>query len=170
MAAAVEATYAFTLNVRETIALALDNVTDPTIDRTIGANSATLNSGTTPAVTKTFDDTIALVAGAAVLDLTALTDAMGIAKTFTGLKIQLVKLHCPSTNTVGIVVSAKDDATGYCLFGVSAAELTYKVQVMPGATVMLYHDDESADVDATHKDLTFTGAGVETIQVQLVAG
>ena len=47
---------------------------------------------------------------------------------------------------------------------------TNKYNVLPGAAVEVVTDDEVEDVDATHKDLIITGAGVETIEVLLVAG
>lgn len=170
MAAAVSAAYAFGVEVAETLALGLDNVDDKPVTHSIGADTSTLNASSTPAATKQFSDTIALTAGAATLDLKSLAGPAGTTVNFDGLKVQLVKLKCPSTNSGGITVNAKDDVTGYNLFGTDNAAVTEKVEVMPGGVVMLYHDDELEDVDATHKDITFAGTGTDGIQVMLTAG
>ncbi len=44
------------------------------------------------------------------------------------------------------------------------------VKVLPGKAAVSFEDDETEDVDSTHKDITITGTGTETIKVILVAG
>lgn len=168
MAAAVELTYAFTGTVKETIGLSHDYGSDPPFTISLGDHAATLTATTTPAVTKVYSARITLAAGAATADLTVLVDSKNDLLSFTGLKVQFVKLACPSTNTVGITVS-KGDSNAYNLFGADNAS-SESVEVMPGAVMMFYHDDELEDVDATHKAIKFAGTGTEYIDVLIVAG
>ena len=117
MAAAVSATYDLKLSVSETIALGLTHAADPTTSHELTQHRATLNGTSTPPVTKTYSGTVMLTAGQASLDLTSLTGPCSETRDFTGLKVQLIKLACPTANTAGITVAAKDSTTGYNLFG-----------------------------------------------------
>lgn len=168
MAAAVEALYDFKLTVNETVAFALDHVTDPTVERKIDPGTGTLKAGTTPAATKTYDETITLAGGVGAIDLTSLTGPLATTTTFSGLKVQLVKLSCPSGNSAGITLD-RAAATPYNLFGADNASAE-QVEILPGGAAMFYHDDEAEDVDATHKDVQLAGTGTDQIRVQLVAG
>jgi len=123
MAANVSATYDLKLSVAETIALGLTHAADPTTSHELTQHRATLNGTTTPAVTKVFSGTVTLVAGQASLDLTSLAGPCSTTVDFTGLSVQLVKLACPTTNTAGITVDAKDGTTGYNLFGANNANV-----------------------------------------------
>lgn len=171
MAASVKAKYALTLTIDETLGLGLDGVdTDPTMVHDFGADSATLDANSSPPATKSWSDQLQLAAGAGALDLTALDRGPILSDVdFTGLKLQAIKLTCPTTNTGGITVEKKDAVTGYNPFGVdnSTAE---KVTIVPGGGIVMFFDDELEDIDATHKDLTFTGTGTEAINIILVAG
>lgn len=170
MAAAVTAHYNLRLQVEETIALSEDLAqADPTYTHDIADIRGTLNATSTPAVTKTFSDTINLSAGAATLDLTSLSGPAGTTVDFTGLKVHLVKLSCPSTNTAGITVD-RDSSNAYNLFGADNASAE-QVEVLPGASCLFYHgDDQTEDVSATKKGVQFAGTGTEAINVILVAG
>lgn len=170
MAAAVEAKYALGLEVTETLALAMDNVPggDPSFVHSMGADEASLNASSTPAVTEVFSDNVALAAGTLTLDLQNLVGPAGTTVDFTGLKVQLVKLKCPSSNTLPILVQ-KGAANAYNMLGADNASAE-TIEVMPGAIVLFYHNDKLEDVDATHSDVLFTGNGTETINVMLVAG
>lgn len=170
MAAAVTAHWNMRLQVEETIALSEDLAqADPTYVHDIGGTRGTLNAASTPAVTKTFSDTINLVDDAATLDLTSLSGPAGTTVDFTDLKVHVVKLSCPSSNTAGITVD-RGAANAYNLFGADNASAE-QVEVLPGATHMFYHgDDQTEGVDATHSDVQFAGTGTEAISVMLVAG
>lgn len=169
MAAAVKAKIAITLTVDETLALGLDNAVDPTFTHTLGADAATLDASSTPAVSKTYSQTINLTAGAATIDLTALPGPNSTTVDFTGLKVQALKLVCPSTNTAGITVD-RGATNAYNLFGADNASAE-QVEVLPGdAMAIKGGTDKREDVDATHKDVQLAGTGTETIKVILVAG
>ena len=170
MAAAVTAKFDLRITADETLALGLDNVTDTPFEHTLGVDNGKLTATTTPAATKVFSDTINLSSGSATLDLTSLAGPASTTVTFSGLKVQLVKLKCPLTNTAGITVDAKDATTGYNLFGATNAVTTEKIEFMPGMVASINTNDQLQDVDSTHKDLTLTGTGTESIRVLLVAG
>lgn len=171
MAAPVSAQWRALCEVTEVLALSMDNAVDVPIVHSIGSPEGTLNATSTPPVTKVFSDTIALAAGVGALDLTSLTAPGGMtARDFTGLKVQVVGFICPTSNTGGITVDAKDAVTGYNLFGADNAATTEKNEILPGTVFLLKHTDKLQDVDATHKDITLAGTGTDTIQVLLVAG
>ena len=97
-----------------------------------------------------------------------MTGPQGVTVDFTGLKVQLIKLACPTTNTAGITVD-RGASNAYNLFGAdnNSAE---QVEILPGCATMFYHNDKLEDVDATHSDVQFAGTGTESIEVHLVAG
>lgn len=169
MAAAVKAKIAATLTVDETLALGLDNAADPTFTHTLGDDAATLTSSTTPAVTKTYSETINLSGGAATIDLTSLPGPNSTTIDFTGLKVQAIKFVCPSTNTEGITVD-RGGSNPYNLFGEDNASAE-QIEVLPGDVYLVKcGPDKREDVDATHSDVQLAGTGTETISVILVAG
>lgn len=168
MAASVSARYALELEVTEVLALGLDNATDPSFPHSIGSPNGTLIATTTPPVTKVFSDNLALVAGARTLDLTSLAGPAGTTVDFTGLKVQLIALRCPESNTLPILVQ-KGDANAYNLLGADNAS-SETIEMMPGDDLLIKRRDTLEDVDATHSDVKFTGNGTEAIQVILVAG
>ena len=168
MAASVSARYALELEVTEVLALGLDNATDSSFVHTLGSPNGTLSATTTPPVTKVFSDNLALVAGAKTLDLTSLAGPAGTTVDFTGLKVQKIQLRCPTSNTLPILVQ-KGDANAYNLLGADNASAE-TIEVLPGDDVQFKRHDTLEDVDATHKDIKFTGNGTEAIYVILVAG
>lgn len=170
MAAAVVAHYDLKLEVEETLALSQDLSADETTftHETTITTRDTLKSTSTPAVTKTFSDSVNLTAGAATLDLTSLTGPAGTTVDMTGLKVQLVKLACPTSNTAGITVD-RGASNAYNLFGEdnSSAE---QVEVLPGCAMLFFMNDKTADVSASVKDVQLAGTGTESIEIIIVAG
>ena len=160
--------YAFTGTVDEVKDLSMDLVTNPTITHTLGTDSGTLTASTTVPVTKTYSDTLPLVAGVLDIDLTSLPGPEATTITFTGLKVQFVKIICPASNTLPIAFW-KHAANGYNLFGADNASAE-RVEVMPGGKFMMYHPNSAEDVDATHKVVTIAGDGTESFSILIVAG
>lgn len=169
MAHSVSLQYAFGCEVVETVASGLDNVTDKPITHSIGADIGTLNASSTPAVTETFSDTIALAAGAGTLDLTSLAGPSGTTIDFTGLKVQVIKIKTPATNAGSIIIEHEDAVTGYNLFGDDNGS-DESIEVPPDTLLEFKYNDKLEDVDGTHKDLKFTGTGTDGMQLQLTAG
>jgi hypothetical protein len=154
--------------VTETPALGLDNADDVPFDHDIGVTNGTLNASSTVPATKVASDTAALAAGSGSLDLTSLTGPIASSVTFSGLKIQLVYITCPSTNSGGITFDVAG-ANGYNLFGADNAS-DESVEILPGGAVLMYHPNNAEDVDATHKAITLTGTGTDSYSYILTAG
>ena len=164
----VRATAAMNLSVAETIdtsvpALGAQN----TIVHDGFTSTHTIYSSTTPPATKVAAFTKALVAGAATIDLTALTGTSGASVTFSGLKVQMVKIINPSTNVNPLVV-VPGASNGYNLLGAA-----FKITLKPGEEHQFYLPEGPPDVAGGAKtlDLTDGGAGgTESSQWILVAG
>ena len=108
------------VSVKETIALALDNVTDPRIvHEIIPLLAAKLTSSTTPPVTKVWSDSVPLVAGAKTLDLEALVNANLPNVTFLGLKVQILVFENPAGNA--LITISSGAANGYDIGGASSS-------------------------------------------------
>ena len=88
---------------------------------------------------------------------------------FDGLKVQLIKIKTPATNVGSIIIEHEDAVTGYNLFGDDNAS-DESLEVPPDSTMMFKYNDKLEDVDATHKDLKFTGTGTDGMQLMLTAG
>lgn len=169
MAASATAAYKAGLEVTEVVAYGLDNFPDSSSVHSFGADSATLNATSTPAVTAVFSDTIALAAGAGTLDLTALAGPSGTTIDMTGLKVQILKVKTPSSNSGSIIIEHKDAATGYNLFG-DDNNSDESIEVPPDTVLIFIYNEGLADVGAGDKDLTFTGTGTDGMQMMIVAG
>ena len=164
----VSALYVMKLIATETPDLGLDNADNVPFDHDIGVVNGTLIASSTVPATKASSDDINLVAGAATIDLTSLPGPLSTTVTFDGLKVQLVKIKCPTTNTGGVTF-AVGAANGYNLFGADNASAE-RVEVMPGGSEMRQTPNNGEDVDATHKNIDVTGTGTEAFQIELVAG
>lgn len=168
MADAQSAVYDIKLVVTETKDLGLDHADNPKIIHTLGSHSDILTGLTSVPITKTYEETIALVAGSASIDLTSLAGPLGTTITFNGLKVQNIKIVCPSTNSGGITFDIAG-ANGYNMFGADNAS-NESIEFMPGDVYGVKHSDTLEDVDATHKAITVTGTGTDTFDILLTAG
>jgi hypothetical protein len=162
----VSALYTLKCIVTETPDLALDNATDVPFDHDIGTTTGTLDASSTVPATKTASDTTTVSAGS--LNLTTLTGPLASSVSFSGLKVQLVYITCPSTNTGGVTFDV-GAANGYNLFGADNAS-NESIEVMPGGAVLIYHPNNAEDVDATHKSIDVSGTAGNTYNYVLVAG
>ena len=159
----------FKLKVTETIALGLDGVTDQACVAQIAAStsSGTKTPSTAVPCTQRWEDTVALAAGTVTLDLTALSSGNLPTKDLTGLTVQFIKVINPSTNANNITV-ADGAANGYLIFGDASGQIT----IPPGMGVMFgaMVTEGLAAVSATVKNITITGTGTQTFDIQIVAG
>jgi hypothetical protein len=162
----VEVTYAATATVVETLE---DNVPAATApnrkvrhDQYNGA--ATLSASTTPPVTKVAVFEKALAAGAATIDLTALTGTNEATVDGTGLKVQVLKIKNKSTNAnpITIKVGLTD---GYQLAGAN-----FEAQISPGQEFLFYGNDATPDIGAAAKTLDLAGTGSQAAEVLIVMG
>ncbi len=119
-----------------------------------------LNASSTPPVTKTVADTLAMVAGAVTLDLTAIAYNGGTVD-LTGLKIQMLQITNDNSNSITIAEGA---ANGYQLMGGASI-------VLPaGSTFQHYWNDTLPDVAAADAELDITGTLIESLKFVIAAG
>jgi hypothetical protein len=114
---------------------------------------------------------VTLTAGAATLDLTAVSDPAGT-QNFNGLKVQAFKIRNTSATVVTI---SKGGSNGYALSGTSAFTIPIPPAYTTGGVtyygeVTMFIPEFSQDVDGTHKTIDFAGSGTESLQVTLIAG
>lgn len=164
----VEANYEFKLSVDETVDLDLEHTPDPELTHEIAADKGTLNANSDPKASKVWCQRVALTSGAASIDLTALDNGNLPDVDFTGLKIRLVKLSAPNTNSAGIAVGV-GASNGYNLFGPTNATAD-RVIISPECVEMRNFHDTAEEVDSTHLAVDFAGAGTDVLDVELVAG
>jgi len=164
MATKVE--YAAKVTVLETLSTAVPGAADPTLTQAGYNTEGSFSSTSTPPTTKSVVNTVALVAGAKTIDLTALTGINGATVDFTGLKVQFVKCRNPSANTGAITVQA-GAANAYNLLGAS-----WKVILQTGDEFTWKGSDDSGvpDVASGVKNIDLAGTGTESLEVVLVAG
>ena len=99
-----------------------------------------LNASSTPPATKSVAIEQALTAGAATVDLVALTGTNGATVNGTGLRVQCLKFRNKSTN--GAVMSiAEGSVNGYDGFGAG-----FDIELAVGAEVTVYTNDAGGDI------------------------
>lgn len=157
----LSASYDFGLSVRETPTVGVDAVSNPIVTYSFAAADR-LNATSTPVATKQYADTVALTAGAATIDLTAMTGFGGAAITFSGLKVQLFKFRNNGANAMTIGEGASN---GYEMLGNA-----WSIVVPPGGIVMLYMPESAPDVGGSAKTIDVAGTLVQEFDVHIVAG
>ena len=126
--------------------------------------TATLGAATTPPAAKVAGFLLDLVAGAATIDLRALSATNGTILDGNGLKVQAVKFRNKSTNANDITL-AVGAANGYELLGAG-----WTLTLKPGDEALFYKKDTGPDIDATHKIIDVTGTGAQVLECLLVLG
>lgn len=131
--------------------------------------SKNFGGSTSPTWVSAWADTVALVAGTATIDLTALARDVPLEDVdFDGLNIVAFAFAGAASNSNPIEV-APDATNGYNIFGTADD----KVSVYPQMIVQVA-DMTSANLPAvaagSADEITFTGTGTEAIHVLLIAG
>ena len=161
----VTAEYNLFLKADEIIALSLDITDDPTLSRKT-TTSGTMNASSTVPSTKAWGATQNLSAGAATLDLQALLDGNLPNVDFTGLKVQAIKVECPSTNTSGVAI-VDGASNGYNIWGDASGSVT----VLPGCSVLMFFNDQLDDVAASDSEIDLSSSDTDaTFTMLMVAG
>lgn len=157
----VTATVAFTCTVAETLPNNTDSAADANRKVTHGAfdETFTLNATSNPPATTFAGFVKALTAGAATIDLTALTGTNGATVNGTGLKVQVLRVKNLGANDLTISTGASN---GYN-FGGSAV-------IKPGALFMIYVVDGLPDVAAGAKNIDLAGTTTQTSEWSIVMG
>lgn len=167
---AVQLNLTMNCTVIETLATGVDgipsgaarNVTHSAFNFSPGAKDAS----STPSVTQVSSDTIALVAGAKTVDLTALPLVNGATLDATGLKIVAILFSNASAST-GAMTFAKGASNGYTGLGAN-----FSIAVPPGGCVEAYTAKHSsvAAVSGTVKTIDVAGTGTESFNIIIVLG
>lgn len=130
-----------------------------------GLNAKTnLDATTTPAVSKVSVFAQAMTAGAATIDLTALTGTDGQVVDGTGLKVRAVKLRNKSGNTSAITIQP-GASDGYNLAGAA-----FKIAVEIGQSVTLELGTMAPTIGPTAKNIGITGTLAEVLECAIVMG
>lgn len=131
----------------------------------------TLNAASTPAVSRCSNAKIALAAGAATIDLTAMQGIGAAAASVvnaTGLKLQLMKFKNLGANPMTIVPGA---ANGYQWGNSATDQITVapKVGTIPGE-VTVFCNGAAPTVAGGAKTIDIAGTLVQEFEIQLYFG
>jgi len=110
--------------------------------------------------------TVALGAGVATIDLSALTNHLNVAVDMSGLEVILVQIQTTAANTTAVKME-DGAANGYPILGAASMAAT----IPPGASMLFYTANALGQVvDGTHEEIDFSGAGVETFSIIICCG
>ncbi len=167
MADTISAAYNLSLKVTDTPDFSLDLGSGGTLTHQITGGAGTLTASSAVPATKAWSDQVQLSSGTLTLDLTALSRGSVLsAVDFSGLKVQIIKLKAPTTNTADITVDV-GAANGYELFLGASSQL----DLGPGDSVLFKRTDNLADVAAGDKDIDLSSSDVDALlDIILVAG
>jgi len=160
---AVSATLTNVFSVTETATDPLVAATDNTVTFSgLNMGPTTLDAGSTPPVTKQASFELAMVDGAATIDLTALPGAFGSVVNGTGLKLVaiLVVSKAGNANAIGVAEGASN---GYPL----GSEFDLPVA---GAREFKYFGAGGGTIGSSDRILDVTGVGTQVLQVQILMG
>jgi hypothetical protein len=157
--------YALRCNVAETLETEVDAAPSPVVNHTSFSSRGTLTATSTVPATKVSAETVALVAGAYTIDLTALNGTNGSTVVGTGLKVQLFKFKNLGTGTAA-TMTLTPGADAYNLFGAA-----FSVIVAAGQEIEFFGNDATPDVAAGSADeISVAGTGAETFELMIVLG
>ena len=161
----VSVTWAQTLTVVETLPNNTGSAPDATrkITHTDYNEGGTLSATTTPVATTCAHFLLTLTAGAATIDLTALTGTNGVSVNGTGMKIQSVRIKNLGANQMTIKVGAANGHTG-----VFAATNGHPLN--SGGVAQIHTNASGDSIDGTHKNWDITGTGAQTSEWSIVLG
>lgn len=126
--------------------------------------SLTLDADSSPPATKCAFAPVAMTAGAATIDLAALTGANGATVNLTGLKVQVAKFKAKADNA-GAVTLSEGASNGYELGG-----NTWKFALLPGMEITIYGNDATPDVGSGAKNMDMAGTLTDAVEVSIIAG
>lgn len=150
-----------------TYPLGITGVTDPSVQHQVYGGAKALSSSSTPPVTKSWEGEVALTAGTATLDLTALDQGDLTALDLTGEDVVAISIRGDDGQTAPITLSVAA-SNGYDIHGSGAGEEICSVEA--GDEVLIYKDGNAPAVSSTVKDITLTGSGTEKCHVMILAG
>lgn len=159
----VSVAYAATCTVIETLPTNTGSAPTETrkVTHTEYNETATLNSSSTPPATLVAEFLLTLTAGAATIDLRALTGTNGATVDGNGLKPQVVRIKNLGANVMTISAGASNPHNAFTTDG---------TVIRPSGHIMLFGNDGDEDIDATHKTWDIAGTGSQTAEVTILLG
>lgn len=168
MSASIAVTYASQLTVAETLGVNVPFAQAATIlHNGMDVANLKLASATTPAVSKVAAFIQALTAGVATIDLTNLLGTNGAAVTGNGLRVQLLKVQNPITNTHPLTI-APGASNGLHLFGAGSL-----IELLPGEEFLYKSVGTGPLIGGSAKTLDLTdasAAGAESHNFLIILG
>lgn len=133
-------------------------------------DGVTLDSSTTPAISRVVSFTLTLSGGTGTIDLTALTGSNGVAVDLTGLKIQGIFIEPASTNA-GVGTFVTGSTNGHNLGG----SATFEITVGKGATGLSTGyaqtwNEDGQDVASADADIDVSGGTTDAFDITIIAG
>lgn len=124
--------------------------------------SGTLNSGTTPPVTKQASFIATLSSGSLSVDLTSLTGTNGATVDGTGLRVQLLRVKNLGANALTVAGGASN---GYDAWGGD-----FLITIPQNGIFQIYGNDAGSDIGSSYKTLDLSGTGTQTSEWTVVMG
>jgi len=136
----------------------------PDVNHNVFSKSQNLGPATNPPVSEVYAAALALAAGAATIDLTALDVLNESAVDMTGKKVNVTLLANPDGNAAITIVAGASN--GYNILGVADGKLTLN----GGDYVLIVRKDTLDEIGSTDAEIDISGTGTETLNVQLGIG
>lgn len=122
----------------------------------------TITGASTPPATLCAHFLLTLTAGAATVDLRTLTGTNGAVVDGNGLKPQVIRIKNLGANTMTFKAGASNPHNAF--------SATNGHVLQPGGHIQIFTNDNTDDIDATHKTWDVTGTGTQTAEVTIVMG
>jgi hypothetical protein len=154
------------LQVTETLEGNAPFASSKTVTHSSQNRSLNLAGDTVPPVTKFASKRLALTAGSATLDLTALNGwgTNGTNVDATGLKLQLLRIRNPAGNTTAMTLEL-GASNGYEAFGTA-----WSLDIPVNGLFHFEFMDGTPDVGPTAKSIEITGTGSEILEIEMTFG
>lgn len=153
--------YGLLLSTTETLETGEESLAQPTVSHNAFDETGTLNASSTPPATKISAQLLALVAGAATINLAAVPGVNGATQDFTGLRVQMLRIkNLSATNSMTFSEGASN---GIALVGLP--------EVVPsGGIFQKFYNDASPDIAAADRTIDVAGTGTDTAEITIIAG
>jgi hypothetical protein len=155
----ISASLIFGATVTETLSSGVPAVTSPNLVHDAYNELVTLNATSTPPGTQVSNFLLTLTAGAATINLAALTGA-NTTIDGTGLRVQLIRIKNLGSNSMAFSNGASN--------GIALACGT--ITVPAGGITQIYLNDASPDIAAADRTIDVAGTLVETAEVTIILG
>lgn len=157
----VSCRYAFNLTTTETLESGVAGVSSPSLSHNAYDESGTLNASSTPPATKIATFLMTLSAGAATINLAALTGVNGASIDLTGLRVQMLRIKNLSASNA--LTFSEGASNGIALVGLP--------EVVPaGGIFQKFYNDASPDIAAADRTIDVSGTGTDTAEITIIAG